>query len=201
MAEQLIDTGSNLTPETFLELLRERRLSRREQSEAGTYVARVGKRMKDLGINREAFAIFEKLSDMETDEALVVLKAVVRYGKWAERPFATQGELFAGMAVEQPKQKAKDEYDEFQVDDEGYNAGFGGQPIDSNPYNQADADSPNFVLWRGGWHKGQEARVHKAFGGKPQEVTASPGKRGRPKRKAAEEAAAEPSEPSEPTKH
>ena len=196
MAEPLIEAKSNLTPESFLELLRERRLAKREQSEAGTLIARVGKKMKELGVNRTAFEIFEKLCDLETDEAIVVLKSVVRYGTWAEKPYATQAELFPAMAVEKPKEAARTEFTEFQIEDAGYKAGYSGEPIDNNPHAPGEADDASYAIWRKGWHNGQEARVHKAFGGETPNTSASPGKRGKPpKRKSAEGNAGE------PTKH
>ena len=179
---------------------REYRTTRREQSEAGTLVARSGKKMKQVGINKEAFAIFEKLSGLETDEAVVILKAVIKYGSWADKPFATQQDLFVGLAVEKPKPSARREFTEFEIEDEGYKAGFGGQPIDSNPHAAGEADNPAYALWRTGWQKGQAALVHKTFQGKEPTTAASPGRRGKPRRGAD---AAEPAneEPSTPTKH
>jgi hypothetical protein len=187
MADKLTDVGGgggNLTPETFLECYRAFREARREQSEAGTTVARIGKRMKDVGINRMAFKIFEDLSNLDTDEAVIVLKAVVKYGRWADKPFTHQTDLFMGMAVEKPKAEARREFHEFEIEDAGYRAGFAGQPIDSNPHSHDEADNPAYALWRTGWQRGQEALVHKKFAGDKEAVPqASPGKRGRPKRK------------------
>lgn len=167
MADKLIEAGSNLTPESFLEAYREFQLARREQSEAGTKVARAGKKMKAIGINKLAFEIFEKLSQIETDEARACLKAVMRYGTWADRPYAIQQDLFHGMAIEVPKAEAKTEFAEFEVEDAGYKAGLNGERIDANPYSPQDADDARYTLWRRGWENGQAAAVHKAFGGKP----------------------------------
>lgn len=196
MAEKLMNDAvdaptaagdSNLTPESFLDVFREWREVRREQSASATAVARVGKKMKTIGIDKQAFDLFEKLSDMDPDDAVRVLKTVMRYGKWAGRSFASQQDLFHGMAIEQPKSKALAEFTEFEIEDAGYVAGFGGQKIEDNPYSPEDPDSPNYAVWRKGWHKGQEARVHKSFSGDKAaaagagEVKAARGARGRPK--------------------
>lgn len=159
------DVSSNLTPETFLEVFREWREVRREQSASATAVARVGKRMKSIGIDKQAFDMFEKLSEMDPDDAVNLLKTVMRYGKWAARGFATQQDLFRGMAVEVPKEAARADFHEFEIEDQGYVAGFQGRKIDENPYPHEEADNPNYAIWRTGWHKGQAARVEKAFGG------------------------------------
>ena len=186
MASPLIEpSGSNLTPETFLECLREWRKARQEQSERGTLVARIGKKMKNVGINKLAFDIFEKLNDLETDEALACLKAIVRYGKWTEKPYATQLDMFRDMPVEKPKAKAVEKYVEYEADEAGYKAGFSGEPIDNNPHFQGEPDDSLYASWRVGWQRGQAARVEKSFGGKEPKQAKSPGKRGRPKREAA----------------
>lgn len=182
MADQLIEKGANLTPETFLEVYRAWRLGRREQSESGTAIARIGRQMKAVGINKMAFDIFEKLGQLDTDEAITVMKAVIRYGSWAGKGYAVQQDFFAGLAVEKVKDKAKVEFSEFEVEDAGYKAGYDGQPIDNNPHEPSDADDPSYALWRTGWNKGQAARVHKAFGGEAPNTSASPGRRGRPKK-------------------
>jgi ribosome modulation factor len=179
------DVASNLTPESFLEVFREWREVRREQSASATAVARVGKRMKSIGIDKQAFDMFEKLSDMDPDDAVNLLKTVMRYGKWANRQFATQQDLFRGMAVEVPKETARADFHEFEIEDQGYVAGFEGRKIEENPHPHEEADNPNYAIWRKGWHKGQEARVHKAFGGDDTasggtgEVKAATGAKGR----------------------
>jgi len=177
--------GINLNPESFLEVLREWREVRRDQSSSAMAVARVGKKMKTIGVPKDAFDIFIKLSDMEPDEAVGVVKCVVRFAKWANRPFVAQLDMFKGLAVEVPKEKAKAEFEAFEVEDQGYVAGFHGHKIESNPYPHEEADSPNYAIWRTGWNKGQAERVKKSFGGDAAaadgtgEVKAATGAKGR----------------------
>jgi len=182
LADKLIEAGANLTPETFLEVYRAWRLGRREQSESGTAVARIGKKMKDVGINKMAFDIFEKLSQLDTDEAVTVMKCVMRYASWTGKGYAVQQDFFTGLAIEKPKDKAKVEFSEFEIEDLGYKAGYDGQPIDNNPYEPSDANDPAYTIWRAGWNAGQAARVHKSFGGEAPNTSSSPGRRGRPRK-------------------
>lgn len=192
MAEKLLDSpppGGNLTPETFLECLQAYNLAMRERDESSASVLRVGKRMKKVGISKEAFDLFMKLSKMEPDEATILLKTVIRYGQWASRPFASQQDMFHGLAIEKPKEKAAVEFTEFEIEDAGYKAGFKGQKIEDNPYSADEADSPAYVLWRRGWTNGQAALAKKAFGGEDgggdDKVVNVTGKRGASRKRAA----------------
>lgn len=184
MAEKLADLAQppkagNLTPDSFLEAYREMREAKRAQSEAGTAVARVGKKLKALGADARAFKLFETLMALDIDEAQTVLTAAVKYAGWADHPL--QLELFADMQFESASPKAKVEFKEFEVEDEGYVAGFKGMKASDNPYAADKADDPSHVIWLRGWHKGQAALAHKSFGGKPEGEVSAP-RRGRPRR-------------------
>ncbi|CAB4144687.1 hypothetical protein UFOVP469_45 [uncultured Caudovirales phage] len=168
MAEKLIPAPSgtsNLTPETFLEVYGQWRLAKRGHDETSTAVARVGKKMADVGIDKAAFQMFEKLSKLEADEATTLLKTVIRYGSWAGRGFATQQDMFAGLAIEQPKESARAEHAAAEVENAGYVAGWKGEKADINPFDPAAPDSPNYVRWMDGWNKGQAAKVQHVMGG------------------------------------
>lgn len=194
MAEKLSDIAeddggrrSNLTPDAFLAAYRQMRQAKREQGEAAASVARAGKRLKSIGVDRRAYELFERLMDLDIDEAKTVIESALTYARWANHP--VQLDLFGRPQQDEPSDDAQREFAEFDVEDRGYAAGFSGEKIESNPYNPETPNSPAYALWRTGWHNGQAARVHKAFGGKPEESEADqttnpqPGRRpGRPRR-------------------
>jgi hypothetical protein len=161
-------SGGNLTPDAFLAAYRQMRQAKRIQGEAAAEVARAGKRLKTIGVDRRAYDLFEKLMDLDTDEAKGVLQSALTFARWASHPI--QMDMFAPDPSAEPSPVAKREFGEFEVEDAGYRAGFAGEKIEANPHSPDTPDDASYVVWRTGWHNGQAARVHKSFGGRPEEA-------------------------------
>lgn len=173
----------NLTPDEFLRAHRMMREAKRAQGEASAEIARAGKRLKTIGVDARAYKLFERLMEMDVDDAGMVLRTALTFARWASHP--VQGDLFAPDLAADPSPVARQEFKEFEIEDAGYRAGFAGEKIEATPYNPETPDSTDYATWRSGWHKGQGARVHASFGGEPDEaeadqtVNAQPGRRPR----------------------
>ena len=136
---------SNLTPESFLEQYTEWRKAKRAQGSASSDVMNIKKKMKGIGVDMRAFDLMEKLNDMDTDEAVEVMKTVVRYGTWAGMPFATQQDLFKGLAIEKPQQDAAEVYRAERAYDDGWVAGADKKSSTANPHLQGTEEHANWV--------------------------------------------------------
>ena len=153
------------------------------------------KRWKSLGANTKALTTI--ISERRQDPAAIMaqVREEVRIRAISGRFPTIQTDLM-GMfetAGQDITDKTQSEMDEFRVQDEGYFAGYEGHMIETCPAAYAPG-SPFHAAWHRGWHTGQAALATKTLargqveagkkknGANRGTTTATPRKRGRPKK-------------------
>jgi uncharacterized protein (UPF0335 family) len=177
MARKLKDDAakSNLSPDTFLEYVRELGAARTEKESASGKYRSVLKRAKSAGINTAMMlrALEEKRQDDQPREMNDL--DLARYRAWLGVPIGTQ----AALDFEEPSDEARAKQTEHEAGEAGLAAGKAGHPREGNPHTTA---SPNWAAWDRAWVAGQETLIDKLSRGEapePKTNGATRGRRGR----------------------
>lgn len=146
---------NGLSPDRQVELTLEARRMKRALDEASGKYRAVLAKLSDGGVDMKAWRQVEKLSQLDPEEREMQLRNVARYAGFLDLPLGTQVSAFSDDTAK-PGQKTKSTIAEFQVEDDGYDAGRGGSARDTNPH---EAGSPFHVLWDKGHRAGEAAAV------------------------------------------
>lgn len=115
-------------------------------------------RLEKDGANMRALDFVLKLRRMEGDDGALMLRDIIRYGKWLRLDALSQGELFAGLSddASPPNERVQGELLEAVAYEEGFRAGKGGRDRHDHRY---AAGTPAAARHDEGWVDGQAAIV------------------------------------------
>lgn len=148
----LAEVGShNVRPDVFLKHYRNIRDLKAEQKDAAAAVARGKKAAKNDGIDLDAMKLLEKLADLDTDEAELLMRHLREYAKWIELPVGMQTTMFGEPEPATVSAEQAQEQREWAAGEAGATAGKAGHEREDNPH---DAGSPEHVAWDKAWSKG-----------------------------------------------
>jgi hypothetical protein len=144
----------NVRPETLQKHYRTIRDAMSAHKDTGMAVARAKKSAKADGVDLDAFKLLQQLADLDTDEADMRLRNLVRYAKYIELPLGTQVDMFRDPATAAASDDAKAEQREWEAGDAGKKAGAAGHQREDNPH---QAGSREHVAWDRSWSKAHKA--------------------------------------------
>lgn len=162
-------TDGGLNPDTFLDIYRQIRASKRQVDKTTGEHRALHKKLGDAGCNLVAFSIYKRLEKMEEDEAKIVVSQVMRMAGWTGFDLGIkQGTLFDLEGFHPPTETATEQWAEAQAEERGYRTGLAGERGDP-AHNPFEAGSAQHAAFSRGWNRGQADKIAGAFG-----------KRGRP---------------------
>lgn len=142
---------NGIAPEDFLAHYRRIRDTKRAKEEAGAAHNAAKQQAKAAGIDLNALKIVEHLASLDDADAELRMRETLRYANWMGLEVGTQVDMFDAPAADLTG-KVASEHKEWKAEQDGYEAGKKGEPIDNNPF---PGGSPFYSRWRSGWNDGQ----------------------------------------------
>jgi hypothetical protein len=158
MVSSLAEAQShNVPPETFLRHYRTIRDCASAHKDTGMALARAKKSAKGAGIDLDAFKVMQGFAKLDSDEAELQFRNLIRYAKWAEIPLGTQADMWGEDSYAKVPDEALADQREWEAGDAGLSAGRAGRKRTENPYSGQDAaSSREHAAWDREWAKGHK---------------------------------------------
>jgi hypothetical protein len=154
MVASLAETQShNVPPETFLRHYRTIRDAAAAHKDSGMALARCKKAAKGDGIDLDALRLMQGFARLDSDEAELQFRNLIRYAKWAEIPLGTQADMWGEDSYPKVPDSARADQQEWEAGDAGLSAGRSGRERTENPHL---AGSREHVAWDREWAKGHK---------------------------------------------